>query len=55
MQKPRLIQNASQDVADNGDLAGNEPALYPFPEGWYFVADRRSLMKQELIQKQWLG
>ena len=35
-----------------------EPAsalLSPFPEGWYFVADRRSLDKDRLIEKTWMG
>ncbi|MDD9991011.1 MAG: Rieske 2Fe-2S domain-containing protein [Rhodospirillales bacterium] len=34
---------------------GNEFSLHPFPEGWYYVADRRSILKSKLIQKQWLG
>ena len=32
-----------------------EAALFPFPEGWYFVASRRSLAKGELLERQWLG
>ena len=55
MQKLRIVRNALQDVADDGERVGGEPALHPFPEGWYFVADRRSITKQTLIQKQWLG
>ena len=31
------------------------PSLPPFPEGWYFVASRRSIVKAGLIQKTWLG
>ena len=27
----------------------------PFPEGWYFVASRRALLKAKLIQKTWMG
>ena len=27
----------------------------PFPEGWYFVASRQSLLKDKLIQKTWMG
>ena len=27
----------------------------PFPEGWYFVASRASLLKSRLIQKTWMG
>ena len=30
-------------------------ALFPFPEGWYFVASRRSLSKGQLLERQWLG
>ena len=29
--------------------------LFPFPEGWYFVASRRSIRKARLIQKTWMG
>ena len=29
--------------------------LLPFPEGWYFVASRRSIRKARLIQKTWMG
>lgn len=55
MQKLHVLQDAWHDPADKGDVVGAEPALHPFPEGWYFVADRSSIVKQTLIQKQWLG
>ena len=29
--------------------------LPPFPEGWYFVASRRTLEKEKLLRKTWLG
>ena len=29
--------------------------LFPFPEGWYFVARRRSILKAGLIQQRWMG
>ncbi len=29
--------------------------LSPFPEGWYFVASRKALLKAKLIQKTWMG
>ena len=32
-----------------------ETALFPFPEGWYFVASRSSILKAGLIQRTWLG
>ena len=31
------------------------PLLSPFPEGWYFVASRQSILKAKLIEKTWLG
>ena len=30
-------------------------SLDPFPEGWYFIASRRSILNAKLIQKTWLG
>ena len=29
--------------------------LPPFPEGWYFVASRESILKAKLIQRTWMG
>ena len=29
--------------------------LPPFPEGWYFIADRTSILKKKLIRKTWMG
>ena len=29
--------------------------ISPFPEGWYFVASRREVLKAKLIQKDWMG
>ena len=29
--------------------------LHPFPEGWYFVSSRRSILKDKLIRKTWMG
>ncbi len=34
-------------------LSGELP--HPFPEGWYFVASRQTLAKQNLIEKTWMG
>ena len=31
------------------------PTLAPFPEGWYFIASRRAVQKERLIQKTWMG
>ena len=33
----------------------NTPLPSPFPEGWYFVASRREVLKEKLIQKTWMG
>ena len=55
MQNLRVVENTWQDVADSREAVGEDFSLYPFPEGWYFVADRRSIVKKRLIQKQWLG
>ena len=41
--------NGERDV---GDAAAT---LFPFPEGWYFVASQRSLAKEKLLERQWLG
>ena len=30
-------------------------SLFPFPEGWYFVATRKDVLKARLIQKTWMG
>ena len=29
--------------------------LPPFPEGWYFIASRESILRRRLIEKTWLG
>lgn len=31
------------------------PKLDPFPEGWYFVASRRDVLKTKLLQRTWMG
>ena len=31
------------------------PQLPPFPEGWYFIASRKSVVKAKLLQKTWMG
>lgn len=40
-----------------GQLRSQEKAdeLYPFPEGWYFVARRGELSAEKPIERQWLG
>ena len=29
--------------------------LSPFPEGWYFVGSRKSILEAKLVQKTWMG
>ena len=31
------------------------PTLPPFPEGWYFIATRKEVLKAGIIQKTWMG
>ena len=33
----------------------NTPYPSPFPEGWYFVASRRTVEKAKLIRRTWMG
>lgn len=33
----------------------NTPLPSPFPEGWYYVASRQSILKAKLVQKTWMG
>ena len=39
----------------NPNPSKDEALLYPFPEGWYFVATRKAIEKQVLLEKTWLG
>ena len=39
----------------NPKVSNEEALLYPFPEGWYFVASRKTIEKQGLLKKTWLG
>ena len=38
-----------------GSLPTRIDKLPPFPEGWYFVTDRKSIQRQGLIERTWLG
>ena len=44
-------QNTSADRA----AAYGDPGLPPFPEGWYFVASRESILRERLIERTFLG
>ena len=35
--------------SENGTLS------FPFPEGWYFIASRKAIEDEKLIQKTWMG
>ena len=37
------------------ESTGNALSLPSFPEGWYFVASRKAVLKAGLIQKTWMG
>ena len=39
----------------NGRIPRRVDRLPPFPEGWYFIATRDTLLKEELIEKTWMG
>ena len=39
----------------NGRTLHRIDKLLPFPEGWYFVAHRRVLLKEKLIERTWMG
>lgn len=40
----------------SGSTAADEKStLYPYPEGWYFVATRESILREKLVAKSWLG
>ena len=39
----------------NPNASNEEALLYPFPEGWYFVASRKTIEKQGLLKRTWLG
>ena len=39
----------------NGRIPRRVDELPPFPEGWYFIATRETLLKEKLIEKTWMG
>ena len=39
----------------NETMHKGAPMLSPFPEGWYFVAWRKTVEKLKLLRKTWLG
>ncbi|MCQ3810509.1 MAG: Rieske (2Fe-2S) protein [Acidimicrobiia bacterium] len=42
-------------MPDRRMVPANAPLPSPFPEGWYYVASRRSLKKAKLIKQTWMG
>ncbi len=60
MRSTQERHSKTQDREGTARPSGNaepaaEQALPPFPEGWFFVASRRAVLKAGLIQKQWMG
>ena len=55
MLKPLRDHSLPQEAEDDRGAAADDLSLFPFPEGWYFVAARRAVERSRLIQKQWLG
>ena len=45
----------SQEIPITGEQPAGAPAPPPFPEGWYFVASRQSVLAAKLTQKAWMG
>ncbi|MYC68299.1 MAG: Rieske 2Fe-2S domain-containing protein [Acidobacteriia bacterium] len=39
----------------NGRSPGPIDELPSFPEGWYFIASRESILREKLIEKTWVG
>ena len=39
----------------NPNEPGGTASLFPFPEGWFFVASRKAIEKGKLLRKTWLG
>ena len=39
----------------NTQSAGSTADLPPFPEGWYFIGSRESILRKKLIEKTWVG
>ena len=37
------------------DAHNDAPPLFPFPEGWYFVASRKAIEKRAPVARTWLG
>lgn len=49
------LPRTSQDKNGDCSVADRADALFPFPEGWYFVASLHSLTRGKLLERQWLG
>ena len=49
MSTPAKSSNTGQPAMASGE------GLPPFPEGWYLVTTRMSLLREKLIEKTWMG
>ena len=55
MKMQRQDKTSRQGTIGQSSTGGDRSFPDPFPEGWYFVATRRSILANALIQKEWLG
>ena len=46
---------STETTKTNGRSLTRIDELPPFPEGWYFVTSRESMLKKKLIEKTWMG
>ena len=45
------IASGHMITRSNGSLPSPIDDLPPFPEGWYFIASRESILREKLIEK----
>ena len=48
-------EQGCQEVTTTNREPASTPSPAPFPEGWYFVASRQSVLAVKLTQKTWMG
>ena len=54
MQAPTKSRERASQAPRRVETAPAE-SLPPFPEGWYFIATRKDVLKAKLMHKQWMG
>ena len=50
-----MQKTLTRELADQRRGRRYASSLPPFPEGWYFVASRREMLRAKLIEKTWMG